>query len=64
MSATVPNSPCISLCSIGPRGWCAGCYRTLEEIAGWMRLEPAARLAVLRACDARRKVEAPGADGP
>jgi len=29
-----------------------------------MRLEPAARLAVLRACDARRKVEAPGADGP
>jgi predicted Fe-S protein YdhL (DUF1289 family) len=30
-------SPCISVCVIdAPTGLCAGCYRTLDEIAGWI----------------------------
>jgi predicted Fe-S protein YdhL (DUF1289 family) len=54
MSASIPNSPCIGICNIGSQGWCQGCYRTLDEIARWMRLDAATRMAVLRACDDRR----------
>jgi predicted Fe-S protein YdhL (DUF1289 family) len=61
MSPSAPNSPCISVCNIGPAGWCVGCYRTLPEIAGWMRLDAAAQWAVIRACEARRTASARGA---
>jgi uncharacterized protein len=54
MSVPAPNSPCINVCNIGPRGWCSGCYRTIDEIAGWIRLDAAGQWAVLRACEARR----------
>lgn len=29
-------SPCIGLCELGPDGLCVGCFRTGNEIAGWM----------------------------
>lgn len=30
------QSPCIGVCSIDEAsGYCAGCYRTIEEIKGW-----------------------------
>ncbi len=61
MTVAAPNSPCISVCSIGPQGWCLGCYRTLNEIAGWMRLDAASQWAVLRACEARRAAAPAGA---
>jgi predicted Fe-S protein YdhL (DUF1289 family) len=54
MPLAAPQSPCISVCNIGPRGWCNGCYRTLEEIAGWIRLDAAAQWAVIRAAEQRR----------
>jgi uncharacterized protein len=57
MSAPAPYSPCINVCSIGPNGWCRGCYRTLDEIAGWIRLDANRQWAVLRACEARRASE-------
>ena len=29
-------SPCISVCRMDAvNGWCEGCFRTLDEIAGW-----------------------------
>ena len=59
MPAPAPNSPCINVCHLGPSGWCAGCYRTIEEIAGWVRLDAAAQWAVLRACEARRAATEP-----
>ena len=32
-------SPCTSVCTIDAEtGLCAGCYRTLDEIAGWIDL--------------------------
>jgi hypothetical protein len=32
-------SPCTSVCAIDAEtGLCAGCYRTLDEIAGWIDL--------------------------
>ena len=54
-AAGVP-SPCISVCTIDvATGLCAGCLRTLDEIAAWSVLDDAerrdvwARIAVRRA---------------
>ena len=41
-------SPCTSVCAIDPpTGLCAGCYRTIDEIAGWIELSPQARRALI-----------------
>ena len=33
------QSPCIGVCSIDEAsGYCAGCYRTIEEIKGWWNM--------------------------
>lgn len=43
-----PPSPCVNICAMDPgAGICVGCHRTLDEIAGWGTLPPAAKLAVL-----------------
>ena len=43
-------SPCTGVCRIDVQaGWCAGCLRTLDEIAAWSTLDEAARQ---RVCDA------------
>ena len=48
-------SPCVNVCHMdADTGWCAGCLRSIDEIAGWSRLPDAARLAVLEALPARR----------
>ncbi len=40
MSNTPVPSPCISVCRMDERtGWCAGCLRTLDEIAVWSLLD-------------------------
>jgi uncharacterized protein len=40
-------SPCISVCRIDEAtGWCAGCLRTLDEIAAWGSLDDDDRRAV------------------
>ena len=44
--ATVP-SPCVNICRIEPdSGLCAGCRRTLDEIAAWSRLDDARKRVV------------------
>ena len=49
------DSPCTGVCRIDEAtGRCAGCARTLEEIATWGRADRAARLAVLEAVRRRR----------
>lgn len=36
MNDSLTPSPCISVCKIDPQtGLCEGCWRTLDEIAGW-----------------------------
>jgi uncharacterized protein len=60
MSGPIPAdgdvaSPCIKLCEMIPgAGVCAGCFRTLDEIAAWTRLGVAGKRAVLAALPARR----------
>lgn len=42
------DSPCVKLCVIHPRlGICAGCYRTLDEIAEWSAMTPEGRQALI-----------------
>lgn len=49
-------SPCINLCRMdAASGLCLGCFRTLDEIARWSRLDDAAREAILAAVASRRQ---------
>ena len=58
-------SPCISVCSIEPiSGFCVGCYRTLDEIAGWIELGSEARRVVIAALPARRALLGAAASAP
>lgn len=42
------ESPCVKICLVHPEERiCTGCLRTLEEIAGWGRMTPEARRAVM-----------------
>ncbi|MET0208906.1 MAG: DUF1289 domain-containing protein [Burkholderiaceae bacterium] len=42
-------SPCISVCSMGPdSGLCQGCFRTIDEIVAWSRLDADGKRAVWR----------------
>jgi predicted Fe-S protein YdhL (DUF1289 family) len=51
-------SPCVNVCVIDPAaGYCLGCFRTLDEIAAWINLGTAERLAVWDAIDERRKAK-------
>lgn len=48
-------SPCVNVCRIDDdTGLCAGCLRTLDEIALWSQLDDAMRQDVLDAIAARR----------
>lgn len=44
-AGTAVPSPCVSVCRMDARtGLCEGCFRTLDEIAGWgMASEPQKR---------------------
>ncbi|PLZ02250.1 DUF1289 domain-containing protein [Burkholderia sp. WAC0059] len=53
-AARPPRSPCINVCRMNPAtGWCDGCLRTIDEIAGWSSFDEAARRAVWLAIEDR-----------
>ncbi|HUG23448.1 DUF1289 domain-containing protein [Piscinibacter sp.] len=48
-------SPCTSVCRMNAAtGWCEGCYRTIDEIAAWSRMEDPAKRAVWALLEDRR----------
>ncbi len=48
-------SPCINVCTMDERtGLCAGCYRTLEEIAKWSDYTQEQKRALLDRLRGRR----------
>ena len=50
-----PPSPCTNLCAVDPEtDLCAGCLRTLDEIAMWSGMTPEEKLRVLDSVSARR----------
>lgn len=54
-------SPCINVCRMdAASGLCLGCFRTLDEIAGWSRADDGERLSILAAVARRRTQAATG----
>jgi uncharacterized protein len=48
-------SPCINVCTMNPvTGLCAGCGRTLDEIARWAAMSDAERAALMAELPERR----------
>lgn len=55
MSEGHPASPCTAVCVLDPAsGFCRGCYRTTDEIAGWASLGAAEKRQILDRLPARR----------
>ena len=51
------ESPCVKICVIHPEArLCVGCYRSIEEIGGWSRMDGAARQVVMADLPARAKL--------
>ena len=54
MAREIP-SPCTSVCTIdAATGWCAGCMRTIDEIAAWGVLNNAQKREVWKLLPQRR----------
>jgi acyl dehydratase len=50
------GSPCIDVCRMNPStGFCDGCFRTIDEIAGWSSFDAAGKRDVLAQVEARSK---------
>jgi len=49
-----PISPCVNICSLDEWGVCRGCFRTLDEIAAWTRMDAAEQWATVGRAEARR----------
>ncbi|MGH8780706.1 DUF1289 domain-containing protein [Paraburkholderia sp.] len=55
--APVP-SPCIDVCRMNPAtGWCDGCLRTIDEIAGWSSFDDERKRTVWDAIEHRHAGE-------
>jgi len=54
-----PVSPCIQVCELDARGYCRGCYRTMQEIAGWTRLSAGQQRLIIGQLAARARSLAP-----
>lgn len=55
-------SPCVNICRMeAASGLCAGCWRTIDEIAAWSRMDDDAKRQVWQAI-ALRKAGAPVTD--
>lgn len=52
-------SPCVSVCTMSPdQGWCLGCFRSIDEIAGWASLTPSRQREIWLAVEQRMAVTA------
>lgn len=51
------STPCVKLCVIDPAtAVCAGCFRTLDEIARWGSLAETERLAIMATLPDRARI--------
>ena len=54
------KTPCIKVCVVdGESGLCLGCYRKLNEVAAWSRLDDAERDRILAELPDRRSLIRP-----
>ncbi|MBB3560262.1 hypothetical protein FHX06_001573 [Rhizobium sp. BK512] len=62
---TLMRTPCIRICSLDPlTGLCAGCGRTTDEIAGWMRFSDEERETIMNSLPARLAAHVPESAKP
>lgn len=54
------KSPCIKVCKYDDDNVCVGCYRTMDEITGWLFMSPAEKERSLMEAETRRKTPKPG----
>ena len=54
LPAAAIETPCVQICVMDEDGLCAGCARTLNEIAGWGTFSTEQRHAVMSTLSARR----------
>ncbi len=48
-------SPCVDVCRMNEAtGYCEGCWRTIDEIAGWPVMTPEEKRKVVNGLDNRR----------
>jgi len=53
-----PVSPCVGICLLDPAiGYCRGCLRSVDEIAGWYEASTAEKRAILARLDQRRRAQ-------
>ena len=58
-SADAPPSPCISVCRMSDdTTYCEGCWRSLDEIAGWAQRNADEKRAVWRQIEERLETHA------
>ncbi|MBT2321767.1 DUF1289 domain-containing protein [Variovorax paradoxus] len=58
MPAGAVPSPCTSVCRMGAQsGLCEGCFRTLDEIARWSRMDDADKEAVWLRIEERKAAQ-------
>jgi hypothetical protein len=56
MTMVTMGSPCINICRMDhATGWCDGCLRTIDEIAGWSSFDENTKRAIWQALDARHE---------
>jgi uncharacterized protein len=49
------KTPCVKVCVVdGETGLCMGCYRQLNEVAGWAKLTDAEREAIMAELPSRK----------
>ncbi|MBB4103478.1 DUF1289 domain-containing protein [Allorhizobium borbori] len=59
------ETPCTRICQIEPgTGWCIGCGRTLQEIAGWSRFSNGERRQIMASLPDRLAQMKPAGKSP
>lgn len=50
------GTPCIRICKLNDEGVCTGCYRTIDEIANWLKYTDVEREAIIELLDMRKNI--------
>jgi predicted Fe-S protein YdhL (DUF1289 family) len=48
------DSPCISVCTSGPKGYCKGCLRSRKERFHWQEMSDNQKFTVVQLCQSRK----------
>ena len=48
------NSPCIGVCTSGPKGYCRGCLRSRVERFHWHEMTENQKFTVVKLCQSRK----------